>query len=184
MNDFLYIIIIIGLTIFIVFFGGHNNQNKIEYDSIYFNNLNLIINFENKINSIANNEIFKNNNFININEYLNTTHILIPNFINCFFIKINSFAAFNIFNIIDKLEINNRMMIIFNHNKSNNLELIINNLDSNLYNKKYSGELVNTGYFYDLEKNISITGVYHIYNNSNENIIITCFILKKPFWYN
>ena len=37
--------------------------------------------------------------------------------------------------------------------------------------------------YYDLEKIISITSIYHIYNNSNENIIITCFLLKKPFWF-
>ena len=61
-------------------------------------------------------------------------------------------------------------MIIYNHNKINNLELIVSSDNSN-------------GYFYDLTKIISITEIYPIYNNSNETIIITLFIIKKPFWH-
>jgi hypothetical protein len=74
-------------------------------------------------------------------------------------------------------------MIIFNHNKHNNLELLIN--DNYQINKTdvINLNISSNKYFYDLEKNISITGIYHIYNNSNEPIIITCFILKKPFWH-
>ena len=72
--------------------------------------------------------------------------------------------------------------MIFNHKKHNNLELLIDtekfdlNENSNIPAQSY-------GYFYDLEKVISIVGIYHIYNNSNEQINITCFILKKPFWH-
>jgi hypothetical protein len=185
MNDILYFIIIITLSIFIVFFGGHNNQEKIEYNYNYFNNLNYIINFEKKINMIYsnNNNIFKNINFININKYLNVTNIIIQNFVDCFLIKINPNNLFNIFNIIDKSIAKYHIMIIFNDYKHNNLELLINN---NYHpNKKNEINLANTSnnYFYNLEKKISITGIYHIYNNSNEPTIITCFILKKPFWH-
>ena len=63
------------------------------------------------------------------------------------------------------------MMIIFNHNKVNDLELLVG-LDKN-----------SNGYFYDLKKDISITGLYNIYNNSENSINITIFIIKKPFWY-
>jgi len=182
MDELLYIIIIITLTIFIIFFGGHNNQNKIEYNCDYFSNLTSIIGFEKKISSIYLNnvDLFKNKNFINIDKYFNTTNILLPNFVNCFLIKINSQNVFNIFNLIDKSIINTHMMIIFNHNKQNNLELIVcDNMDYKCYD--FNSDTNN--YFYDLEKNISITGIFHLYNNSNQDIIISCFILKKPFWH-
>lgn len=184
MDDYLYIIIIIGLTIFIIFFGGHNNQVKIEYDNFYARKLNSIIIFENKLNKLNNQNIFIKKNFVNINKYFDTTHILIPNFVNCFFIKINPFEIFNIFNIIEKKNMMAQMMIIFNHHKCNNLELLVNNSEFNLYNSDYKSNLKTIGYFYDLEKHISITGINHIYNNSVEIIYITCFILKKPFWHN
>ena len=91
MDNFTYLIIIIGLTIFMVFFGGHNNQELIEYESTYFNGLKSITLFENKINSIVKNQkIFSDRNFVNINKFLNTTNVLIPNFVSCFIIKIKS----------------------------------------------------------------------------------------------
>jgi hypothetical protein len=198
MDDILYILIIIGLTIFVIFYGGHNDQNEIEYSTTYFNNLKYIINFEKKINTIldTNNDIFKDKNFVNINKYFNTTNIIIPNFINCFFIKINPYTVFNIYNIVDKKDIYTNMLIIFNHKKHNNLELLVDNDNMDLYpninsiktnhtnNTNYTDKTNNNGYFYDLEKVISITGVFHIYNFSNEIVVITCFVLKKPFWYN
>lgn len=182
MNEILYLIVIITLVVFVIFFGGHNDQDKIEYNSDYFLNLNSIINFEKKISSIYlnSNDFLKNKNFINIDKYFNTTNILLPNFVNCFLIKINSYDVFNIYNVINKSIINNHMMIIFNHNKQNNLELIV--CDNSDY-KCYDFNSNTNNYFYDLEKNISITGIFHIYNNSNQDTIITCFILKKPFWH-
>lgn len=197
MDNNLYIIIIIGLTIFILFFGGHNQQSIIEYDSKYFDNLNTIIIFEKKLNKNLDNIIFNSSNFVNINNFLNLSDILIPNLVNCFYVQIKPFSLFNIFNLIEKKDIKTSMMILFNHKKHNNLELLIDNPIGNLYNKNINSDvkinnnfdnlnninLINTGYFYDLEKIISITGIYHIYNNSNENVIITCFILKKPFWH-
>lgn len=195
MDNFTYLIIIIGLTIFIVFFGGHNNQKLIEYDSSYFNILKSITLFENKINLIIKNKkIFSNKNFININKFLNTTNVLIPNFVNCFIIKINSHQIFNIFNLINNLDVKTHIMIIFNNNLHNNLELMINetnnmynNIDdiNNVDNNNCKIEKKNNfGYFYDLTKQISIVGIHHIFNNSNDDIVITCFILKKPYWYN
>lgn len=187
MNDIFHIIILIGLTIFIIFFGGHNFQNKIEYDinSIFFKNLNFIIHYEKQLQNI--NFEFDNSNFININKKIKIDDIFIPNFVNCFFIKINSYSLFNINDIINFNEMKTHLMIIFNHNKYNNLELLIDNINFDLYQNKQIKPISdnsNSGYFYDLEKIISITGIYHIYNNSNITINITCFIIKKPFWYN
>lgn len=186
MNDNVYIIIIIILTVFILLFGGHNNQtNIIEYESKYFENLNSIIMLEKKLNKNVENIIFDSNNFVNINKYLISPQIIIPNFVNCFYILIKPYELFNIFKIINKNDIYTSMMILFNHKKYNNLELLIDNSSNNLYKQNFTNipDILEHGYFYDLEKIISITGIYHIYNNSNENIIITCFILKKPFWF-
>ena len=69
---------------------------------------------------------------------------------------------------------NNFIMIIFNHNNVNNIELIVNreiNIEKN------------TSYLYSLINKISITGIYDIYNNNDVDIYITIFIVKKPFWY-
>jgi len=187
MDNFTYLIIIIGLTIFIVFFGGHNNQKLIEYDTTYFNNLKSITLFENKINLIIKNkELFSNENFININKFLNASNILIPNFVNCFIIKINSHQLFNIFNLINESDAKTHIMIIFNHNSHNNLELMINktNCSYNIDNNDEIEKKTDFGYFYDLTKQISVVGIYHIFNNSNDDIVITCFILKKPYWHN
>lgn len=184
MDDILYIITILALTIFILFFGGHNQQLIIEYDSEYFQNLNTITIFENQLNKNFNNIKFNLIDFIDISNNLSTASILIPNFVNCFYIQIKSYSLFNIYKIVKKKDVLYHMMIIFNHNKHNNLELLINNSTNDLYsNNNIELENMKYGYFYDLEKTISITSVNHIYNNSNENIIITCFILKKPFWF-
>lgn len=175
MDTFMYLIVIIGLTIFIIFYGGHNNQELIEYDSNYFSGLNSIISFEKKINivsKLSDKKIFLNNNFYNINKFLNTTNILIPNFVNCFMIKILPHNAFNIFNLIDQSDAKTHMMIVFNYNLNNNLELIVENNFNNI------------GNFYKLTKTISIVSIHHLFNNSNNTIIISCFILKKPFWFN
>jgi hypothetical protein len=67
-------------------------------------------------------------------------------------------------------------MVIFNHDEFNNLELLINTC------YKSNSNIIEE-YFYDLKKKISITGIFHLYNNSNKPIMITCFILKKPFWH-
>lgn len=174
MDDNLYFIIIIGLTIFIIFYGGHNHQNLVEYDSKYFCSLGTIIIYENKLNKFITNDdiIFNQDNFFNLNKYLNTSDIIIPNFVGCYYIKINPFNIFNINKIVNKKNVKNYMMVIFNHNKHNDLELILDYLSNDTI-----------GYFYDLDKTISITGIYNIYNNSNQFVTITCFILKKPYWF-
>lgn len=190
MDDYLYIIIIIGLSIFILFYGGHNYQNKVEYDTKYFDNLNMVIYFESKINDIIKNISFGPNEFININNYLDSTHVLLPNFIDSYSIRIKPREFFNIFNIASCTDLKTNMMIIFNHNKYNSLELLVENTNNNLYSSQCNLSKLNfsndenfDAYFYSLKKTISITGLYHIYNNSPEEIIISCYIVKKPFWH-
>jgi len=185
MDNYLYLLIIIGLTIFMLFYGGHNKLNIIEYNSDYFNNLNTIIIFEKKLNKNLQNINF-NTDFINIKEFHETFNILIPNFINSYYIRIKPFTLFNIFNLIENKDFQNIMMIIFNHKEYNNLELLIGDTNNIIFNDnlKELNSNIKIGYFYNLKKKISITGIYHIYNNSNNTVIITCFIIKKPFWHN
>ncbi len=190
MDDNLYIIIIIGLCIFVMFYGGHNYQNKLEYDTGYFDNLNTVIYFENKLEKILKNISFEQDNMFDLTNYVKSAHVTLPNFIGCFAIKINSGEYFNIFKIIKPDEFKSNMMIIFNNSKSNDLELLVNNEENNLYQITKSSDIINNttsynsiGYFYELDKIISITDLYHIYNNSSYDVVITCFIIKKPFWH-
>lgn len=170
MSELNYIIIIVILTVFIIIYGGHNNQKKIEYEADYFKNLNRIILFEKKLSKYNNEINFGDSDFINIEKYIKSCHTIIPNLVDLFFIKIKSQNIFQIKKIFKK-NYNEHIMIIFNHNKVNDLELIIG-YDYN-----------SNGYFYDLEKIISITGLYDIHNNSSDDIIITLFFIKKPYWH-
>ena len=77
--------------------------------------------FEKKINKLNKEIIFNNKNFFNINNYLDTVNILIPNFIDSYIIKIEPFDFFNINNIMKKDIIKSHLMIIFNNENNNNL---------------------------------------------------------------
>jgi hypothetical protein len=170
MDDLIYIILICFLTIFILIYGGHNNTNIVEYDYKYFSNLHRIRLFEKKLQKFNIDTNYKDN-YINIEDHIKTCHLIIPNLIDLFFIKIEPYSFFKINTIWKKLS-NQYLMITFNHNKINNLELFL------------GYENNNTGIFYDLVKDISITGIYDIYNSSNIEINITIFFIKKPYWYN
>lgn len=176
MDELNYLLIIIFLSIFVILYGGHNNQNLIEYDSNYFQNLNKIILFEKKL-QIYNKEVnFGSEDYINIKDYIKISNSLIPNLESMYFINIkpHSFYLINkIFN--QKLIFKEYLMIIFNHNKSNNLELLLG--------KDSDPNSDSVAYFYDLEKNITVTGVFDLYNNSDVNINVTIFFMKKPFWF-
>ncbi len=173
MNEITYILIIVFLTIFILLFGGHNNQDLVEYSSNYFKNFDKIIIFEKKLQIYNKTVNFGNKDFINIKNFIKTSLILIPNLHDLFFININPHSFFKIDDIFNKnLNKKEYVMIVFNHNNINNLELLIGLDNSN-----------DIGYFYDLKKNISITGLYDLFNSSDISINFTIFIIKKPFWY-
>lgn len=167
MNDNIYIFILIILTLLIITYGGHNYQNKIEYESNFFDNFNIIQIFENKLNKLENKLNFNDNEYIDIKKQINFK--LIPNLLNAYYIKIKPYSFFNINKLIDKIE--SKLLLIFNHNKIKFIELLV----------KYEN---NIGFFYELTKTISITSLYPIYNNSNETIFITILVVKKPFWHN
>ena len=60
-----------------------------------------------------------------------------------------------------------------------NIKLLINT-NYECDNQKICG---NYGYFYDLTKKISILNIHPIFNNSNKNINLTIYIIKKPYWH-
>ncbi len=164
-------IILVILTIIILFYGGKNNVNMIEYNSNYFDNYKNIIIFEKVLKSYIpkfDNIATNNSDYFTVDEIKDTLNIVIPNYLNNYFIKIKSYSYFNITKIIDNT--NNLLMIIFNLNDVNNLDLLLDKED-------------NIGYFYNLTNKISITNIYDLYNNNNTDIYITIFTIKKPYWY-
>jgi len=167
MDNNTYIIIIILITIFILIYGGHNNISKIEYNNKYFEVYNIIKIFEKKIQNFDLKNDLKDN-IVNMKDYIPFCEILLPNLIDCFYIKILPYNYMNI-NIIKKYNTRTNLFVIYNHDKINNLDLIVK-VDNNI------------GYFYDIKKKISITDIYPIYNNSNEIIFFSLFIIKKPWW--
>jgi hypothetical protein len=100
MDDITYIILIICLTIFIIFFGGHNNQDKIEYESFQWNNLDLL-NFLNINHLIGDDDNTKKYNFIandyhKISDKIILTENYLPNFVDCYLIRIKPYKLFHI----------------------------------------------------------------------------------------
>ena len=158
----MYYLIIIILIIMMLFYGGKNNLNKIEYNSHYFKNLNNIILFENNIKKNIKNDL--NIDFEDITNRINI-HV-IPNLEYAYYIDIKP----NNFYSIRNIDPNKNIMILFKHNDNDIIKLILKK-DNNDY------------YLYDLNKKISITGIYPIYNNSNSLASVTIFIMKKPYWY-
>lgn len=167
MDNKIYFIIIIALTIIVLFYGGSNKQSQIEYNSNYFTSLYNISILNSKIKKLSENYKW-DNDILDITDELQVCDNLLPNFVRTFFIRIKPHSFFDITDYIPDDDSN--ILIIFNYNKTNNLELLVRHKE-------------NTGYFYDLEKVISLTGIYPIYNNSDDIIEITLFIVKKPFWY-
>jgi len=188
MNDISYIFIIIILSVFMVFYGGHNPQKKIIYDiqnfSIYNTKIDSIRNIihslilKNKLDNIRNYDI---NKIIDITN--NFSEKEIPNCSNVFLINIKSNSLIKIHDIINfkkKQNIydkNNNLMIMFYLNDKNNnyLDLIIN--ENNTINEKYK-------MFYELNKKINITDLENIYNFNKNTIQFILIIIKKPYWYN
>jgi hypothetical protein len=169
----------------ILFYGGKKYVKTIEYNLPYFENYKNIILFEKKLqkynldfkNNNDKNNDKNNNNYITINEIEDELNIILPNYINNYFIKINPHSYFNTLEVIDINNINNLLMIIFNHNNVPNLEVIINR---EINQNKNS---IITCYFYNLKNKISITNIYDIYNNNDFIIYIAIFIMKKPYFY-
>ncbi len=171
MDEVNYILLIIGLVAFTLLFGGHNNQLKIEYNLNYFDNINKIIYYEQKMQKFNTQYNFNDNNYINIEDYISTSQIIIPNLVDMFFIKMKPKSIFIIGDIF-KLEKKEHIMIVFNNYNTNysSIELII-------------GTEKDGAYFYGLDKKISVVSIYDLYNNSDQTLNITLFFMKRPYWH-
>jgi hypothetical protein len=165
MNDTEYFIILIILTIIMLLFGGRKKNHKIEYNENKFYNLQKIYTFSNKFKK------HKETSVISIDK-INT---LIPNIEKIMVIYLNPNEYFNIEHHLQKNYIKSSLMVLYNYDNKNihNLELILSTNSDN------SDE----GLFYNIKKNITITDIYSIYNNSNDVINFAIIIIKKPHWF-
>jgi len=187
-NNYYFIIMLI-LILMILIYGGPKKSNnfQIEYDISkfkYLHNLNIFENYSEQLN-ISNDIQFEN--ITGKNKFFN---YLIPNLIEIFYIKINPNQIVNIKKHLtnknkDKNEDNlTSIMIIYYHNNNtkpnnNGLKLLLD--VENICNKE--NVCNNIGSLYNIDKKISILDIYPIYNDSIYNEIITCYIIKKPFWF-
>jgi hypothetical protein len=151
------LVFIILLIILMVFYGGQNKLDRIEYSKNYFKNINNLILYEKKIHKLV-----KDDPNIPVEDITNKLNVeVIPNLEKVFYIDIESKKSYT----LDKTLISKNIMIIFNHS------------NSNLYLE------INGKYLYKLNDTMSIVDCYTIYNDSLEKAVITLFLVKKPFWY-
>jgi len=185
-NSYLLFIIIMIFSMVIFGRAKKNRDFIIEYNSQNYQYLNSLTIFEKQLQK------YNSNNFdiIKITNHVDLSSCLIPNIIDIYFVNIKPFSYFNIKNYCDNNKSN--IMVIYNHNifsenKDNfsNINSSLNNLflllDSN---KECSNNICKKyGYYYKISKKISILDIYPIYNNSNQTINLTIFIIKKSFWH-
>jgi hypothetical protein len=188
-NDNSYLLVVIIMILAIVIFGGYkkNNSFQIEYNPQYFQYLNSLTYFEKELQKYN----YGDFDFMQITNQIDLSKCLIPNVIDIFFVNIKPYSYFNIREYVNNYSSN--IMVVYNHNivtyikdnfsnvnlSSENLMLLLdskNECNNNIC-KKY-------GYYYPINKKISILDIYPIYNESNYTINITIVIIKKSFWYN
>lgn len=175
-NDDSYFIIVIIMILCMVIFGSSkkNNDNLIEYDSKNYQFLNSLTIFEKELQKYNT----EKNDFKKITDEINLTSCFIPNIVDVFFINIKPFQYFDIKKYVKNYNYN--IMVVYNHSNftNNALYLLLNK------NNECNNNICNNyGYYYDITKKISILDIYPIYNNSNEIINMTIFIIKKSFWF-
>jgi hypothetical protein len=160
MNNILFLTYII-LIILMVFYGGVNDSAHIEYKVSNLKKKNNIYKF---YDILFNKEYIKNmtNPITDITKYCNSLNY-IQNIIVAY--NVNLYPS----QYID-LKFKSNYLMIIAKNINEPLQLLV----YNAFNKKY---------FYTINKKISITGIYPIYNNSINKINVIITIIKKPFWF-
>ena len=94
-----------------VFYGGINKINKIEYSSDYFKGIHNLLLYENKIR-----KTIKNDPNIDIEDITDLLDIdIIPNIEKVYYIELYPNKVFDINTYVK----DNSLMIIFNHSKNN-----------------------------------------------------------------
>ena len=151
-DTLIYINFMILLTIFMIFYGGHNYIKKIEYNSDYFYYINKLDICRNKF--IRYSEIHDYTKIKDISKDLLYFKDYIPNINHIYLLKLKARKIYDIGQLCDNL---NNLMIIYNFHNYENIEIMIEK--KNNYNL-----------FYTVNKNIFITNVYDILNLNNFEI--------------
>ena len=158
MND-KYIIILI-ITILIIFYGGINSYKKIEYNINNFHNIKqyILLKKQLRYNIIDNNAVDIEDVFSHVK------YGFIQNLVGAYYINLKPHTQY----LFKQYNKKTHLQLIFDDSEKLNL------LVFNSFSKKY---------FYKLNNKISITDIYPLCNNTNSNINLTVFIIKKPFWF-
>ncbi len=164
MNDIEYLITIIALTIIILIFGGKKYHHKLEYGINKFYNLQKLEKFSNKFQE------YKKTSIISL-KILDT---IIPNIEKITVVYLKPNELYNVNNHCNQNFNNKCLMVIYDYDNinNNNLELLVSKDDNN-----------NEGLFYKIEKNITITHIHSIYNNSSKIINFALILILKPHWF-
>ena len=126
-----------------------------------------------------------------ITNEVDLSECLIPNIIDIFFVNIKPHSYFDIRKHVKTKSSN--FMVIYNHNIITEIQDNFTNINSANENLMLLLDSVkecnynickNFGYYYPINKKISILDIYPIYNDSNYVINITIIIIKKSFWHN
>lgn len=176
------------MVLTIVIFGGYNKHNifQIEYNPYNYQYLNSLTHFEKELQKYNH----SNFDFMQITNKINLSECLIPNIVDIFFINIQPKTFFNIKKHVK--DYSHNLMVLFNHNMIIESNDYFSNTNYDVYNlmllldsKKECNNHIceNYGYFYNVNKKISILNIYPIYNDSDNVINITVIIIKKSFWY-
>ena len=165
MNDTEYFITIIALTVVIFLFGGKKVNHKIEYDANKFYNLKKIDKFKNKFKKYKETHTFKFKIF----------DTLIPNIENVTVVYLKPNELFSVNHYCDENYDNKCLMVVYNYDdqKVTDLDLLVSKNSANL----------NEGLFYKINKNVTITNVYPVYNGTQNTINFAIIIIKKPHWF-
>lgn len=188
-NDNSYILVIVIMVLAMVIFGGYKKHNnfQIEYNPQYFQYLNSLTFFEKELQKYNHG----NFDFMQITNQIDMSECLIPNIVDIFFVNIKPKSFFNIREHVKNYTSN--IMVVYNHNvvtenndNFSNVKLQNHNITLLLDAKKECNNNICTkyGYFYSVNKKISILNIYPIFNDSNYVINITIVIIKKSFWHN
>lgn len=185
-NSYLLFIIIMILSMVIFGRAKKNRDFIIEYNPQNYQYLNSLTIFEKELQKYNSDKF----DILKITNEIDLSSCLIPNIIDTYFVNIKPFSYFNITKYCDKHKSN--IMVIYNHNIFSENKYNFSNINSylnNLFllidsNKECTDNICkNYGYYYKVSKKISILDIYPIYNNSNQTINLTIFIIKKSFWH-
>jgi hypothetical protein len=144
----------------------------IEFDDDKFKHLRNLGLLESRIRQNSNSNV----EIENITKKVNGCETYIPNIVGVYNINIKPKSYINLQKYINR----NLIMVILYNNDTDigKLQLVVNT------NKECSNNKCgNYGYFYNVNKKMSIFKIFPLYNNSDKIINVNIFSIKKPFWY-